>query len=199
MIRNARPVLIGLVLLVTIPRVASWFAQFEQPLLWWVGIAAATAIDLLTLFFIYSFIHALRRRFSIVEVKAYAALMVWFMIGSGILQAVYLAQLTSWPVALLMASFWPLGLGGLAMGEAFDVVRAENRAEKQENQAGRVTIRQTHTITYERKPESVRLMLSQGKNQDEIMRVLNISPATYYRWLKQGENQAVSVRDDEGE
>lgn len=126
--------LIGLTMLVTVPRVGWWMARWEQADLWFVGYAAAVVFDLASLRLAYVWRRTGNRRSRLVTGFGFA----FFAACSGVFQAFYLlSQSATLAEAGSLASIWPVALGILALHKAGQDEGQDRRAARSGTRASR--------------------------------------------------------------
>lgn len=192
-------VLIGLTMLVTVPRVGWWMARWEQPDLWFVGYAAAVVFDLASLRLAYVWRRTGNRRSRLVTGIGFA----FSAACSGIFQAFYLlSQSASLAEAASLAAIWPVALGILALHKAGQDEGQDRRAARCGTRSSRVrdvpagrsnTVHEEPTLghqpgrrrawTSEQRREALRLAGS-GLSVRKVAEQIGVPRSTVGAWLR---------------
>lgn len=192
-------VLIGLTMLVTVPRVGWWMAMWEQRDLWFVGYAAAVVFDLAVLRLSYIWQRAASHRQRMVAGSGF----IFFAACSGVFQMFYLvAQKASLLEAIPMAAIWPVALSFLALNKATQDEREERRDAARcrvstvlsgsDDQASGVPSGRTAGWTDAQRTEALRLANS-GRTVREIAAGLGVPRSTVGEWVK-GQTSAPGLK-----
>lgn len=175
--------LIGLTMLVTVPRVGWWMARWEQPDLWLVGYAAAVVFDLAILRLAYVRIRATARRQRAVTMAGF----LFFSVCSGLFQAFYLLeQRAALQQAVPLAAIWPVALGILALHKAGE---DEHQARRHVRSGGRrsgppaAVPSRTARLYNGRREEAVRLSAA-GRTVRQIALELGVPRSTVGDWVR---------------